>query len=144
MSNDSKNEVVEFKAGDTIFREGDPSNYMLVIRTGQIEVFLSGRDKQKIPLSIINSGEFLGELSILSGKGRTATAVALTDVSAIKITKQTFESFSKTLPFWMSGLMSCLTTRIQRINELIRRNGLVDDTLMTQIEAAESKLDKAA
>jgi CRP-like cAMP-binding protein len=137
---EEKNEMVEFKAGAVLFREGDPAGYMLVIRSGQIEIFINGKDNQKLPLSIINSGEFLGELSILAGKGRTATAIALTDVSAIKITKQTFEAQTKNLPFWMTGLMTCLTTRIQRINELIRRNGLVDDTLMTQIEAAESNL----
>lgn len=136
-----KAEVIEFKAGEALFRERDPSGCMFIIKEGQVQVYITNVD-QRIPLAIVNSGQFLGELSCVLGGGRTATAVALTNVKAIKIKKEFMEETLSGSPAWMSGLIKCLAERIHDTNDILRRNRIVDEQLKTKMAAAESRVDK--
>lgn len=136
---DKSGEVVEFKAGDIIFREGDPSGCLYVLRSGQVQVHIDA-NKKRIPLAIVNSGQFIGELSCVLAQGRTATATALTDVQAVRIKKEFLDSYLKSSPFWLSGLVKCLAERIQDTNEILRRNKTIDDQLRNKVSAAESKI----
>jgi len=137
---ETKVEVVEFKAGDFIFKETEPSSCLYVLREGQVEVHKAGSGGQRIPLAIVSSGQFLGELSLISRKAHTATAMALTPVTAVKITKEVIEAQMKSMPYWLSGLMRCLVDRLHVSNEVLKRNNLIDNSLMKKMTAAEAKV----
>jgi len=66
----------EFPAGDVLFREGDSGEVMFVIQSGAVRISksISGEDKV---LAVLGPGEFLGEMAILNGKPRTATATVV-------------------------------------------------------------------
>jgi CRP-like cAMP-binding protein len=136
-----KTETENFKAGDTLFREGDASGCLYIIKEGQVQVYITTAE-QKIPLAIVNSGQFLGELSCVLGGYRTATAVALTSVKAVRIKKDFMDDALKETPGWMSGLIKCLAERIHDMNDILRRNRIVDEQLKTKMAAAESRVDK--
>ncbi len=136
-----KAEEVVFKSGETLFRERDPSGCMFIIKEGQVQVYVINGE-QRIPLAIVNSGQFLGELSCVLGGGRTATAVALTNVKAVRVKKEFMEETLKEAPVWMYGLIKCLAERIHDMNEILRRNRIVDEQLKTKMAAAESRVDK--
>ncbi len=129
-------EIVVYKPGEVIFQENEPSDFMLIISSGRAQVYL-GDGIDKIPLALVSDGQFLGELSCLLGGGRTATAVAVTKVVAAKIRKQFIEESLDGNPVWMGGLYKCLAERIRDMNEIIRRNKIVDQLLEMQTAAAE-------
>ncbi len=136
-----KSEIQNFKAGEVLFREHDPSGCFYIIKEGQIQVYITAGD-QKIPIAIVNSGQFLGELSCVLGGTRAATAVALTNVKAVRIKREFMGDTLNETPTWMSGLIKCLAGRIQDMNEILRRNRIVDEQLKTKMAAAESRVDK--
>lgn len=64
--------------GETIFSEGSMGNpVMYVIKEGRVEVSIA-RGDQKVTLSTLGKGMFLGEMALLSSEPRSATAKALT------------------------------------------------------------------
>jgi CRP/FNR family transcriptional regulator, cyclic AMP receptor protein len=66
----------EFHAGDVLFREGETGEEMYVIQSGLVQLLKRvGPDERA--LATLGRGEFLGEMAILNGKPRTATAVVL-------------------------------------------------------------------
>lgn len=80
-----------FPAGQVLFREGDPGREMFVIQAGRVrisKVFPSGERT----LAVIGPGEFFGEMAILNGKPRTATATTLEPLDALVIDGRTFEA----------------------------------------------------
>lgn len=80
-----------FPAGEVLFREGDPGVEMFVIQSGRVrisKVFPSGERT----LAVIGPGEFFGEMAILNGKPRTATATAIEALNALVIDGRTFEA----------------------------------------------------
>src|SRR5580698_576447 len=80
-----------FAAGTVLFREGDEGREMFVIRSGKVAISKRVRDVEK-QLSTLGPGEFFGEMSLLTKKPRTATAVLLTDAKMLVIDPKTFEA----------------------------------------------------
>ena len=78
-------EPLEFKAGDTIMREGDQGDRFVVIDTGEVEVTADGR-----PMSRLGHGAGVGEIALLRRSPRTATVTALTPVRAYGIACHAF------------------------------------------------------
>src|SRR5262245_5450009 len=62
---------------ECLFRAGDPGDSMFIVESGSVELFVKDTAGQKILLHVARSGDFFGELSLLDGGSRTATATAL-------------------------------------------------------------------
>ncbi len=77
------------KAGTVIFREGEPSDEVLVILDGTVEV-LRNYGEQPVLLGALKAGQIVGEMGVISGKPRSATARAVSDVTLAGIPKDEF------------------------------------------------------
>ena len=73
---------VKYKGGDIIFKEGDPSDFVYKIVSGEVEVFMESGGKPVI-LGLMRAGEFLGEMGIVDDQPRSASARAKNQVSMI-------------------------------------------------------------
>ena len=83
---------VTFKAGEEILHEGVYGQNLYIIEEGEVEVFDTDEDNKKLPLAIVKKGEFLGEMAIFTKSTVSADAIALSDVSAICLTKEMVEA----------------------------------------------------
>jgi CRP/FNR family cyclic AMP-dependent transcriptional regulator len=81
----------EFAVGDVLFREGEPGDVMFVVQSGAVRISKQVGGAEKI-LAVLGPGEFLGEMAILNGKPRTATATAVETVRCLLIDSRTLES----------------------------------------------------
>jgi len=72
-------------AGETILREGEPGDALFLIAAGTVRVFTRSDGGEEIPLAALGAGEFFGEVSLLTGRPRTATVTALTDVDLLRL-----------------------------------------------------------
>ncbi|HUR41856.1 MAG TPA: EAL domain-containing protein [Verrucomicrobiae bacterium] len=63
------------RAGETLFRQGEPGDCAYAIESGQLEVF-RGRGKQRKVLALLGPGEVIGEMAVIDHGPRTASAVA--------------------------------------------------------------------
>ncbi|MBI1394773.1 MAG: cyclic nucleotide-binding domain-containing protein [Betaproteobacteria bacterium] len=63
--------------GQTIIREGDVDDYMLLIIEGQVEIVKRDRLGAKQPMTLVGPGATLGEMSMIDGEPRFATCTAL-------------------------------------------------------------------
>ena len=125
---------VKFKAGQIIFHENDPVRALYIVQSGQIEVFRRVNSGPRILLGLIGSGEYLGELSVISENPfHSATAVALTVSEVIRIPVDAINEQLKDVPPWLVALTRGLGNKLRRANEVLRRNGVVDDQLETAI-----------
>lgn len=81
---------VEVAAGEIIFREGDAGDAAYAIHRGRVEI-LVGRDEAEVQVAELGPGAVLGELALLDGSARSATARAATDVSLFRIDQGEFD-----------------------------------------------------
>ena len=79
----------DYNAGDIILKEGDPSDVVYKIVSGDVEVFKE-QDGQKIVLGVMKAGEFLGEMGVVDDEPRSASARAKNQVSMIIYEEEEF------------------------------------------------------
>ena len=70
-------ELHGFSAGEIIIREGDPGRSIYVILSGRVRVFTRDFEGNEEELAILEEGQFFGEMSLLTGKSRSAYVSAL-------------------------------------------------------------------
>jgi putative ABC transport system ATP-binding protein len=76
---DRTGDRVTVAAGETLFRQGDPSDHVYLVAEGTIEVLQERSDGSTDLLTVLEPGRYLGELGPLLGLPRSATARARTD-----------------------------------------------------------------
>ncbi|GEM_PF-1620774 len=74
------------KKGDKLFTEGEPGEVLMVVLEGKVEV-----TKREAPLATLEGGSVLGEMSLLGGDTRSASAAAATDVKYLAIRNGPFQ-----------------------------------------------------
>jgi CRP/FNR family cyclic AMP-dependent transcriptional regulator len=109
----------EFPAGDTLFHEGDAGAEMYVLQSGVIEIVKRvGADEHR--LALLEQGEFLGEMAILNGKPRTATARVVETARCLVLDGHTLETLLAKSPEIALRLMKKLAARLDAADEWIR------------------------
>jgi CRP-like cAMP-binding protein len=79
-----------FRKGQVIFGQGDIGDYLYVIASGRVRVFLLNADGREMVLRIYGPNEILGEMAVLDGGERSAGAAALDEVSAFALRRDDF------------------------------------------------------
>jgi CRP/FNR family cyclic AMP-dependent transcriptional regulator len=77
-------------AGEVLFKEGDKGADMFVVRSGSVRVFIRSSGLEKT-LAILGPGEFVGEMSLLTGQPRSATAVVQEDADLLVVSGKVLE-----------------------------------------------------
>ena len=112
----SKHEVQTFSDGETIFNEGDSSSEMFVVRTGKVEISKSVGG-HSMRLAVLDRGSFFGEMSLLEGLPRSATARAIGDVSLLVLRPGTLLLQIRRDPTFAFELLQQLSGRIRDLDE---------------------------
>ena len=111
--------LAEFKDGEYVFREGDLGTEMYIIHEGKVEI-LSGSGSNEQLLSVLEKGDFFGEMSILEDLPRAASARALTNVKLLKINGSTVDHMLRGNPEVAVRMMRKLARRLRETDELLR------------------------
>lgn len=89
--------LLSFEPGDIIINEGDPGDSLFVITTGVAKAFVRRDGKQALARQM-GEGTFFGEISILSGKPRTATVTAAAPCELLELDRATLDEITKSHP----------------------------------------------
>lgn len=73
---------MEYKAGERIFAEGDPSYYCYQVVRGQVDIVLSPGGRHEV-IARLGPGEVFGEMGVIDSGPRSATAIAAEDTECV-------------------------------------------------------------
>ncbi len=82
---------LHFKKGDVIFNERDEGEEMYFIDSGEIQIVKTIGDVD-VYIASISSGDFFGEMALITGSRRAASAIAFTDCNLHVMDKEAFMS----------------------------------------------------
>jgi CRP-like cAMP-binding protein len=108
----------EFPAGTVLFVDGEPGREMFVVQSGLVQISKKVRDVEKV-LGRLGAGEFFGEMALLNGKPRNATATVLEDARLLVIDHRTFEAMVRGNIEIAVRLIRKLALRLEESNEQI-------------------------
>ncbi len=108
----------DFAPGVVLFEEGQPGDYMYVVQRGEVEIRRQVGETERV-LAVLPPGEFFGEMAILNGRPRSATAVVKTDARLLVIEGKTFEAMLRAKPEIALRIIRALATRLEGANQQI-------------------------
>lgn len=96
-------------AGEVIFTTGDAGDFMYVVRSGEVEIERGGK-----VIETLSAGGIFGEMALIDGSPRSATARAKTDAEVAPINERSFLFLVHETPFFAIAVMRTLAERLRR------------------------------
>lgn len=113
-------------AGTVLFREGDRGEKMYVIRSGKVNIW-KHISESEVSLAVLGPGEFFGEMALLEGLPRSASATVVADALLIEVAQPAFETLVHKNGEIAVRLMKRLSSRLReadrKIQALMSRSG---------------------
>ncbi len=117
--------LVHYIKGATIFRRGDEGMSMMLILDGSVKIANSGADGREVVLNFLGPGDVNGEITVLDGLDRTATAIALEPTDAFVIQRRDLLSALQLSPDAMLEIIKGLCGKLRGIS-ILMEDGLHD------------------
>ncbi len=115
-------ESVTFPEGSTIFHYGDPGDCLYVIQSGEAEVYTEDYSGRRITLGIIGSKAVFGELSLFDNGPRTASVMAKSTLTAIRLDRSHLQQFLHTSPMVAWEMLTLMGRYMRENAEHLRRS----------------------
>lgn len=91
-------DLVFFEPGDIIVSEGEPGDSLFVLTTGTLKAFVRNPAGRQVLVRELGEGSFFGEISILSGRPRTATVTCATHAELLELDRRALDSITAQHP----------------------------------------------
>jgi CRP-like cAMP-binding protein len=101
----------DFKAGDVIFRQGDPAQELFIVQSGEVEIRLGNRVLETLPQYSI-----FGEMALIDSAPRSATAIAASDAKLVPVSEKQFLFLISNTPYFALNVMRVMARRLRAAN----------------------------
>ena len=115
----SHGRVRAYPAGSFIFSEGEPGDSLHVVIEGSIRVAVLSPGGEEATLALLGPGQTCGELSLVDGRPRSATAIASQATKTLVITRMDFLQWLSERPQAAFALLETLSLRMRRTDEAL-------------------------
>ncbi len=134
-------ETVHYKAGQTLFEQGDRSDALFIVGQGELEVAGSSPLGEKVVFAILGPGSVVGEMSLIEGGPRSATVEAVSECEIFRLDHATFDEMRRRRrPAAYKVILGLAATVGQRRRETDARIQQVFEDPASHIDSFESQL----
>jgi len=115
----SRGRVRTHPAGTTIFRQGDPGDSLHVVIEGSVRITVLSPTGEEATLALLGPGESCGELSLVDGRPRSASAIASQETKTLVVARNDFLGWLSERPRAALALLETLSLRMRRTDEAL-------------------------
>lgn len=108
-----------FRKGEVVFLEGDAGDALYGVISGSIRVATSNNDGKQVFLNMMEHGDVFGEISVIDGQPRTATAEAVESTSLIVIQRHDFQKLMEREPVVAIHMLQILCQRLRWTTDMV-------------------------
>ena len=108
-----------YRRGETIFHKDDPGSTLYIVKSGKVKITTLSPEGEELILALLADGEFFGELSLLDGRPRSASAVAMEETRALMLHRDDLLSIIAKRPELISNIMIALGDLVRHATILL-------------------------
>lgn len=112
-------QVREFQPGEAIFTKAESARHMFVVVSGRVKIFIDSHSKKSKTFAYLHPGDFFGEMALVDGKTRSASAEAVVVSKLLLISKNDFKQLLLSDPALTYYLLQTVSERLRRANDEI-------------------------
>jgi CRP-like cAMP-binding protein len=117
-----------FRRGEVIFHAGDPGDALFIIVSGEVKISLPSEGGDEAILVRLRQGDVFGELALLDGAPRSATATALGAVETVVLPRDRFRELIAEEPAVRDALLASLAAELRRLTTQVEELHFLDIT----------------
>lgn len=106
-----------YPRGQVLFEEDDPGDSLIVLKRGAVAVYRTSPAGERALLTVLRPPDVLGEVSLLDGWARSASAEAIEDCTALALSRVAFLDLVHSNPAILDAVMRSLGGLIRRLTE---------------------------
>jgi CRP-like cAMP-binding protein len=114
------------RRGQMVFQKGDEGSYMVAVLSGRIRVSDTSPDGREVTLNMIDAGEVVGEIALLTGKPRSADATALEDSTLMVVERRHFLPYLTSSSELALRVIDVLCERLRETSETLGNFAMLD------------------
>jgi CRP/FNR family cyclic AMP-dependent transcriptional regulator len=107
--------------GSVLFQKGETGDAMYLIEGGRVRIHLRDDDGEEVTLAELAGGDFFGEMAILDGKSRSASATVIETASLAVLSREHFHAYVRRNPDLALEMLSAITERLRHTDEMLRQ-----------------------
>jgi CRP/FNR family transcriptional regulator, cyclic AMP receptor protein len=115
-----------FRRNEVIFHQGDPGDSLHVVASGAVKIVLPSTEGEEAIIATLRPGDFFGELSLLDGAPRSATAAALEPSETLVLPRSAFYQLLDEDAGLRNGLLAGLTRELRRLTSHVEELHFLD------------------
>jgi CRP/FNR family transcriptional regulator, cyclic AMP receptor protein len=125
--------VARFEPHQDIVRKGEPGDCLYGILSGRVRIYCTSPEGDEIVLNVMEADELFGEIALLDGSTRTASAAAMVHTDLLRIHRDHFLPYLKANPDLLLRMLSLVCERLRWTN------GIVEDAAFLAFPARLAK-----
>lgn len=115
-----------FPKNTILITQGDTTNTMYVVISGQVKVFLSDAEGKQVDINFLEGGSHFGELALLDNEPRSASVMTTEQTQCLMLSKSGFEQCLKANPNLALTLINLLSRTVRDLTENVRSLALTN------------------
>ena len=115
-----------FRRNEVIFHEGDPGDSLHIVASGQIKILLLSAEGEEAIIATLRPGDFFGELALLDGAPRSATAVAIDPAETLVLPRAVFRELLERSEGLRDALLTGLAHELRRLTSQVEELYFLD------------------
>ncbi len=115
-----------YRRGTMIFHKDQPGDGLHVIESGRVRFFLPAEGGEELTIDVAGAGEVFGELALLDGQPRSASAEALEETVTHLLAREQFQAVLAASPDLATALIDLLSTRLRHATDYAESLAFLD------------------
>ena len=115
-----------YQRGEVIFHEDDPGDRMHIIVEGSVKISVASEDGREKNIALFKPGDCFGEMALLDGSNRSATATAMETLETLVLMRDDFLDFLSENPQVAADITRLLTQRLRKANQSLADTAFLD------------------
>jgi CRP/FNR family cyclic AMP-dependent transcriptional regulator len=107
-----------YRRGDIIFQKDDPGHSLFIVARGSVRIYVPSTQGADLTLAVLGPGHFFGDLSLLDGRPRSASAAALGDTNVVILERSDFVAVIRTRPAAVMSVLAVVVRRLRDTDEM--------------------------
>lgn len=115
-----------FRRNEVIFHQGDPGDSLHIVAAGGVKIVLPSTEGEEAIIATLRPGDFFGELALLDGAPRSATATAVEPSETLVLPRAVFMELLDSVPGLRDALLAALAYELRRLTGQVEELHFLD------------------
>ena len=107
-----------FGRGEEIFHKDEPGESLFIIWEGSVRIYLPSPQGADLTLAVLGAGDFFGDLALLDGGPRSASATALQETETLVLGRASFSAVLRSRPQSAMAVLAAVAQRLREADEM--------------------------